>query len=166
MRLIDSFFSPYFSRRRRGPFTDPADRITRHLEYLFVHSVPFVYRRFTCAYVRTCVRVRRGETRFRREKQHHRMEERRIGERKENCLSLSPLSLSFSRILHEERCEGNKMREKRTSCCVFGCICPSLLSPSHARVPIKAPWIRVTQGSFSIIKEFSRKKILPLLIVT
>lgn len=145
-RLIDSFFffSPYFSRRhrhrrRRGPFTGPADRITRHLEYLFVHSIRLCTDG-VCA--RICVE---RETRFSREKQHRRTERDRPIERKERraifsfSFHLPPsFSLSYVRVSLTRRalCRGRGTRCERREfpvVNVFGCICLSLLSPSHAR---------------------------------
>lgn len=151
MRLIDSFFSPYFSRRRRGPFTDPADRITRHLEYLFMHSVCLCtdgvcVRAYV--YVHTC--IYRGGHDF--SERINTIERDGSEERKEqeNCLSLSllSLSLSFSYVYvwvydtkNDARRGTRYERREFPVVNVFGCICPSLLSPSHARarVPIKAP---------------------------
>lgn len=146
MRLIDSFFftlllspSSWSIHRSCRPNNAPP-RVS------ICAFCTFVYRRFVCA----CVRIYRGERRggFRREK-HHRTKCDGSEERKEqeNCLSSSlllllSLSFSFSRTCTCEHTtrrtmhKGNKMREKRISCCVLGCvcICPSLLSPpSHAR---------------------------------
>lgn len=151
-RLIESFFftlllplPPSRSIHRSCRPNNPPPRVS------ICAFLTFVYRR--------CVRTRermcgKGDTILRREKQHRRTERERWRGKRRTIFSFSfRLSLSLScvrvsltrRTLHCERgmrCE----RREFPVVNVFGCICLSLLSPSHARAraPIKAPRIKVT----------------------